>query len=78
MASKKRKRLAHDKDGKPSVEEVAVEETKCRKTDGYEEAKDVKLQGNGSLNNTGVEKSSEPKSTRKQSNNFAEVCGFIP
>ncbi|CAA2969974.1 Hypothetical predicted protein [Olea europaea subsp. europaea] len=72
MASKKRKRLAHDEDGKQAVEEVAVEETKRRKTDGQEEAKDVELQGNGSLNNTGVEKSSEPKSTRKQSNNFAE------
>ncbi|CAA2990268.1 Hypothetical predicted protein [Olea europaea subsp. europaea] len=66
MASKKRKRLAHDEDGKQSVEEVAVEETKRKKTDGQEEGKDVELQGNGSLNNTGVEKSSEQKSMRKK------------
>ncbi|CAA2961710.1 Hypothetical predicted protein [Olea europaea subsp. europaea] len=71
MASNKRKILAHDEDGKQFVEEVAVEETKRRKIDGQEKAKDVELQENGSLNNTGVEKSSEPKSTRKQSNNFA-------
>ncbi|XP_022851818.1 nucleolar and coiled-body phosphoprotein 1-like [Olea europaea var. sylvestris] len=69
-ASKKRKRLAHDEDGKHPVEEVAVEESKRRKTDGRDEAKGVEQQVNGSLN--GVEKSSQPKSTRKQINSSAE------
>ncbi|KAL2456752.1 LisH domain-containing protein [Forsythia ovata] len=110
MASKKRKRLAHDEDGKHPVEEVAVEESKRRKTDALEEDKGVEQQAiatcganghvctenieenvqvghadpqgisvkkvyestNGSLNNNGVEKSSQPKSTRKQCNNSAE------
>ncbi|KAL2492855.1 LisH domain-containing protein [Abeliophyllum distichum] len=109
MASKKRKRLAHDEDGKQPVDEVAVEESKRRKTDALEEAKGVEQQAiatganghvctenkeenvqvdhadpqgisvkkvyestNGSLNNNGVEKSSQPKSTRKQCNNSAE------
>ncbi|CAA3015725.1 Hypothetical predicted protein [Olea europaea subsp. europaea] len=69
-ASKKRKRLAHDEDGKHPVEEVAVEESKRRKTDGRDEAKGVEQQVNGSL--IGVEKSSQPKSTRKQINSSAE------
>ncbi|CAA3015723.1 nucleolar and coiled-body phospho 1-like [Olea europaea subsp. europaea] len=72
-ASKKRKRLAHDEDGKHPVEEVAVEESKRRKTDGRDEAKGVEQQVNGSL--IGVEKSSQPKSTRKQINSSAEVWG---
>lgn len=74
-ASKKRKRLAHDEDGKHPVEEVAVEESKRRKTDGRDEAKGVEQQVNGSLN--GVEKSSQPKSTRKQTNSSAEVWRFL-
>ncbi|CAI9779826.1 unnamed protein product [Fraxinus pennsylvanica] len=70
MGSKKRKRLAHDEDGKQPVEEVAVEESKRRKTDGQEEAEGIEQQLNGSPN--GVEKSSQPKSTRKQINSSAE------
>ncbi|KAL0315996.1 UNVERIFIED_CONTAM: hypothetical protein Sradi_5477800 [Sesamum radiatum] len=94
-SSKKRKRTAHDENENKLDQEVAVEESKPKKTKSLEEGKDVLKQINPSganenaagqncndkqtdentkstLNNNGVDKSSQPKSARKEPKNSAE------
>ncbi|KAL9445213.1 hypothetical protein AB3S75_018241 [Citrus x aurantiifolia] len=68
--SKKRKRLAsEEKDSEPN-DNMEVEESKCRKTEGSEELKMNDDQGNGTDKNE--EKSAPNKTRKKQANDSAE------
>ncbi|KAG8373977.1 hypothetical protein BUALT_Bualt11G0082200 [Buddleja alternifolia] len=83
--SKKRKRMASDENENQPGEEVAVEESKPKKTKGLEEGKDgrqnkeenlfakqINESTNGILFNIGLDNLSERKSARKQRNGSDE------
>ncbi|KAL0426648.1 UNVERIFIED_CONTAM: hypothetical protein Slati_2839600 [Sesamum latifolium] len=72
-SSKKRKRMAHDENENKLDQEVAGEKSQAGQSDS-ENCNDKQTDENAksALNNNGVDKSSQPKSARKQPKNSAE------